>query len=96
MLLTITESGQDFLLILFEAVSASSTVGLSMGLPPYLSPAGRLLITFAMFAGRLGSLTIAYAIAAKKDPDAFRYPKGKMKICNCGHASGRNYFNSSG
>jgi trk system potassium uptake protein TrkH len=80
MILTITESGKDFLMILFETVSASSNVGLSMGLTPALSPVGRILIIFAMFAGRVGPLTIAYAIATRQEPNAFRYPKGKMMI----------------
>lgn len=80
MILTITENGKDFLMILFEAVSASSNVGLSMGLTPELSPAGRILIIFAMFAGRIGPLTLAYAIAIRQEPNAFRYPKGKMMI----------------
>ncbi|OMP67005.1 TrkH family potassium uptake protein [Domibacillus epiphyticus] len=80
MLLTITENNQDFLMILFEAVSASSNVGLSMGLTPDLSPIGRILVIIAMFAGRVGPLTIAYAIATKQEANTFRYPKGKMMI----------------
>ncbi|MGZ9818183.1 TrkH family potassium uptake protein [Peribacillus simplex] len=80
MLLTITESGRDFLMILFEATSAFATVGLSMGLTPELSPIGRILIIFTMFAGRLGPLTIAFAIAMRRKPDPFRQPKGKIMI----------------
>jgi trk system potassium uptake protein len=80
MLLTITESGQDFFMILFEATSAFATVGLSMGLTPELSPIGRILIIFTMFAGRIGPLTVAFAIAMKRKPDAFRHPKGRIMI----------------
>ncbi|MCM3675650.1 TrkH family potassium uptake protein [Peribacillus simplex] len=80
MLLTITESGRDFLMILFEATSAFATVGLSMGLTPELSPIGRILIIFTMFAGRLGPLTIAFAIAMRRKPDPLRNPKGKIMI----------------
>jgi trk system potassium uptake protein len=80
MLLTITESGQDFFMILFEATSAFATVGLSMGLTPELSPIGRILIIFTMFAGRVGPLTVAFAIAMKRKPDAFRHPKGRIMI----------------
>ncbi|WP_397223062.1 TrkH family potassium uptake protein [Peribacillus simplex] len=79
-LLTITENGRDFLMILFEATSAFATVGLSMGLTPELSPIGRILIIFTMFAGRLGPLTIAFAIAMRRKPDPFRHPKGKIMI----------------
>jgi trk system potassium uptake protein len=80
MLLTITESGKDFLLILFEATSAFATVGLSMGLTPELSPIGRALIIFTMFAGRLGPLTIAFAITMRRKPDSYRHPKGRIMI----------------
>ncbi|XJZ25786.1 TrkH family potassium uptake protein [Bacillota bacterium Lsc_1132] len=80
MVLTITEHGKDFLMILFEATSAFGTVGLSMGLTPDLSPIGRLIIIFAMFAGRVGPLTIAFAVTIRRNPDAFRYPKGKIMI----------------
>src|SRR5213079_3164840 len=77
MILTITEHGKSFLMILFEATSAYATVGLSMGLTPDLSPVGKVLIILSMFAGRVGPLTIAYAVTVRRNPDAFRYPKGK-------------------
>ncbi|WP_316569973.1 TrkH family potassium uptake protein [Neobacillus sp. YIM B06451] len=80
MMLTITEEGQDFLMILFESTSAFATVGLSMGLTPELSPAGKLLITFMMLAGRVGPLTVAFAITLRRKQDPFRYPKGKIII----------------
>lgn len=80
MVLTITDRGHNFIMYLFEAVSAFGTVGLSMGLTPELSPVGRILIIFTMFAGRLGPLTVAYAIAIRRKPDAFRHPKGKIMI----------------
>lgn len=80
MLLTITEQGKDFLMILFEATSAFGTVGLSMGLTPELSPFGKVIIVCTMFAGRVGPLTIAYAVTLHRKPDPFRYPKGKIMI----------------
>ncbi|MGE7921268.1 TrkH family potassium uptake protein [Viridibacillus sp. NPDC093762] len=80
MLLSITEKGNNFIMYLFEATSAFGTVGMSMGLTPELSPIGRVLIIFTMFAGRLGPLTIAFAIAKKRKPDAFHYTKGKIMI----------------
>ncbi|AZU62959.1 TrkH family potassium uptake protein [Neobacillus mesonae] len=80
LVLTITEHGKDFLMILFEATSAFATVGLSMGLTPDLSPIGKALIIFTMFAGRVGPLTVAFAVTMRRKPDAFRYPKGKIMI----------------
>jgi trk system potassium uptake protein TrkH len=80
MLLSITEHGHDFMMYLFEATSAFGTVGLSMGLTPELSSIGRILIIFTMFAGRLGPLTVAFAIAMRGKWDPFRHPKGKIMI----------------
>ena len=78
--ISITEKGHDFIVYLFEATSALGTVGLSMGLTPELSPMGRLLIIFTMFAGRLGPLTVAFAITKRRKPNAFHHPKGKIMI----------------
>jgi trk system potassium uptake protein TrkH len=81
MILSITEVGADFLMILFEATSAFGTVGLSMGLTPSLSPLGKIIISLTMFAGRVGPLTIAYALAQRKQQkEYYRYPKGKIMI----------------
>nr|WP_206529461.1 TrkH family potassium uptake protein [Brevibacillus sp. SYP-B805] len=80
MILSITERGADFLMLLFEATSAFGTVGLSMGLTPHLTPVGETIIMLTMFAGRVGPLTIAYALAQRKKKEYFRYPKGKIMI----------------
>lgn len=79
-LLSITEHGQNFIVYLFEASSAFGTVGLSMGLTPELSPIGRFLIIFTMFAGRLGPLTLAFAITKRRKQEAFKYIKGNIMI----------------
>ncbi|EIT86479.1 potassium uptake protein, TrkH family [Fictibacillus macauensis ZFHKF-1] len=80
MLLSITEHQAQFLKLLFEAVSAFGTVGLSMGLTPELTPIGKLLIVITMFIGRLGPLTVAIALAKRKEKEFYRYPKGKYMI----------------
>lgn len=79
MVLSTTENHQ-FLMILFEATSAFGTVGLSMGLTPELSTIGKIIISFLMFLGRLGPLTLAYALNPKKEKELFRYPEGKITI----------------
>lgn len=44
--------------ILFESTSAFATVGLSMGITPYLMPLSKFVISVLMLFGRLGPLTI--------------------------------------
>lgn len=79
MILSTTEEG-SFLEILFETTSAFGTVGLSMGLTPELTGFGKILISITMFAGRLGPLTLAYALGPKKGKELYRHPEGKMII----------------
>lgn len=80
-LLTITEKGSDFMAVLFEAISALGTVGLSLGYTSSLSPLGQIIIIFTMFAGRVGALTIVLALAAKQENKALiRYPESKVSV----------------
>jgi trk system potassium uptake protein TrkH len=79
MLLSTTEDSQ-FLKILFEVTSAFGTVGLTMGLTPELTTFGKILISLTMFAGRLGPITLAYALQPKQEKELYRYPEGKITI----------------
>jgi len=47
-----------FLEMLFETFSAFGTVGLSMGITPFLLPASKVILSLLMFLGRLGPITI--------------------------------------
>ena len=49
--------------VVFEAVSAFGTVGLSLGLTPRLTVAGRWVVMALMLIGRVGILTAVYAFA---------------------------------
>lgn len=69
-----------FLEIFFETTSALGTVGLSTGVTPSLSAAGRLIIILVMFLGRLGPLTIAMAMATTDAEPSYRYPEEQMMI----------------
>jgi trk system potassium uptake protein TrkH len=71
---------RPFVDLLFESVSAFGTVGLSTGLTPDLTHAGRIVIAVAMFIGRLGPLTIALALAGRYRPVRFRYPEEAISI----------------
>ncbi|GAB6138266.1 TrkH family potassium uptake protein [Halanaerobaculum tunisiense] len=78
-ILTITEEGA-FIDLFFEAVSAFGTVGLSTGVTGNLSSIGRIVIILTMFAGRVGPLTIAVAVAEKRNKANIRYPKEKILV----------------
>ncbi|MCG0274547.1 MAG: TrkH family potassium uptake protein [Thermosediminibacteraceae bacterium] len=78
-LLTLTEEA-DFITILFETVSAFGTVGLSLGLTPHLSDAGKILIILTMFSGRVGPLTIALALASKKKTAPLKHPEERILV----------------
>lgn len=55
--------------VIFEVLSAISTVGLSLGLTSTLSIASKLILIMLMFVGRVGTITIAFAVQ-RKSPDA--------------------------
>lgn len=85
-LLLITER-RELLPTLFEAVSAFGTVGMSMGegdsplsLAGHMTRTGQLLLVGMMFAGRLGPLTLAVALARRRARHRVRHPEGKVLI----------------
>ena len=77
----------DLLRTLFESVSAFGTVGLSTGvsgtplsMSAAFSESGRLLICLLMFMGRIGPLTLAFALASRRTLPRVRYPEGRVLI----------------
>ncbi|HEU0102819.1 MAG TPA: potassium transporter TrkG [Mycobacteriales bacterium] len=60
--------------VLFEVVSAFSTVGLSTGITAQVGTAGQLLLTALMFLGRLGPITLAAALALRTKPRLYDLP----------------------
>ncbi len=79
MVLTFTENA-PLLKLLFEVTSAFGTVGLSTGITPALSPAGKAALIATMFAGRVGSLTLIMALALQKRNGTVQYPTAKVMI----------------
>lgn len=75
-----SHSGEWSLGLLFEAVSALGTVGLSTGITSQLNEGGKILIMALMFVGRLGPLTIALAIARQKPRPAVSYAEEQVMI----------------
>ena len=78
-LLTMTEKHR-FYKIIFEVFSAFGTVGLTTGITPELTKAGKMIITVLMFIGRLGPLTLIAALAQKTGTSHIKYPDGKINI----------------
>ncbi|PFP27577.1 Ktr system potassium transporter B [Bacillus sp. AFS073361] len=78
-LLTFTEKA-DMSKLLFETISAFGTVGLSANFTPDLSPFGRVLISIMMFIGRLGPLTMAFALLNTRKDAKVRYAEEKILI----------------
>ncbi|WP_374665737.1 TrkH family potassium uptake protein [Acinetobacter sp.] len=77
--LLLIEPNMRFQDLLFEAVSAACTVGLSRGITGELQPASLLILIVLMFAGRLGPLTLAYLIATPKK-SRLKHPATEIQI----------------
>ena len=77
--LTFTED-IDFLNLFFDTVSAFGTTGLSTGVTPQLSLPGKILFMITMFAGRLGPLTLALALAPWEEATVYRFIQERVKI----------------
>ncbi|MFI7577923.1 TrkH family potassium uptake protein [Micromonospora sp. NPDC049497] len=73
-LIVLTE-GVLFNQALFEATSAFSTTGLSVGIAQSLSDGGQYLLTLLMYIGRIGPLTLGSAIALNTRRSRYRYPE---------------------
>ncbi len=65
--------------ILYEVVSAYATVGLTMGITPSVSSAGKIILIIMMYLGRVGFMTIISAFARRRLTGA-RYIEEKVII----------------
>jgi len=74
--LSITENANGFTMsqIFFEAGSALGTVGLTTGITPSLTTAGKVIIMVVIFVGRLGPLTLLAALTFNLKPARYNYP----------------------
>lgn len=73
--LSITEKGASVYTLLFEVVSALSTVGLSINYSPLLSMTGKLIIIFTMLIGRIGVLTFFISFYKEHQKKNYSYPQ---------------------
>ncbi len=70
----------DILKIVFETVSAYSTVGLSMGITSQLTTASKWVLIFTMFVGRVGMFTIFMAFLKQIKHKNYKYPVEDINI----------------
>jgi Trk-type K+ transport system membrane component len=73
LILQITKAPLDE--VLFDVISAYATCGLSTGLTQDLPPSGVLIMAATMFMGRVGTVTLAAALAASTSRQLFRRPE---------------------
>ncbi|HMQ50954.1 MAG TPA: potassium transporter TrkG [Anaerolineae bacterium] len=79
LVLTLLSQGDTFV-IAFEVISAFANTGFTLNFTDKLNLAGRLIIVFTMFWGRLGPLTLVVALAQRHRPTLVRYPEEKIII----------------
>jgi trk system potassium uptake protein len=72
-LLSVTDFSLE--VVLLEVISAFATVGLSTGITADLPPSAQLAIIVLMFVGRVGTITVASALALKERTTPYRYPE---------------------
>ncbi|MFO7660047.1 MAG: TrkH family potassium uptake protein [Candidatus Cloacimonadaceae bacterium] len=65
---------------LFEALSAFGTVGLSMGITPQLNAVSKFLIIILMYIGRVGPLTVLFALSQRKKKPQYSLAEEKITI----------------
>ncbi|QDG63712.1 TrkH family potassium uptake protein [Pseudarthrobacter sp. NIBRBAC000502771] len=78
LLLIVTDHPLDK--VLFEAISAFATVGLSTGITPDLPPSAQWVLMVLMFAGRIGTITVASALALSARPRLYQLPEERPVI----------------
>lgn len=66
--------------VLFEAISAFATVGLSTGITPIIPTAGQYVLVALMFVGRVGTMTLGAALALRSRRRVIRLPEERPII----------------
>ena len=80
-ILLVVEKGESFIDLLYEATSAFGTAGISTGVTQRLGSIGKIVIIISMYIGRVGPLTIIFALTKRKKRKInYKYPEGKLLI----------------
>lgn len=65
---------------MFETLSAIGTVGLSKGITRSLTDGSLVVLILLMYAGRVGSLSVAMALTDRRRAGALKYPIGQILV----------------
>lgn len=79
-ILTLLEPEMSVMTLVFECVSALSTVGSSLNATPLLGDDSKLLVSLLMFIGRVGFITLVMGIVKSKKNTKYRYPQDNIII----------------
>jgi trk system potassium uptake protein TrkH len=74
------ETGKSLIDLLFEVVSAFGTVGLSRGVTSNLTNVGKLIIIMMMFIGRVGVLTVSFALFGRIERRNYEFQKENILV----------------
>jgi trk system potassium uptake protein len=79
-LLAVLEPAVPLADLVFETVSALSTVGLTRGVTPTLGPAAKIVLVLTMFAGRVGVLYFVFAFFGRRRAVPYRLPEDNVHV----------------
>ena len=80
LMLTILEPQHSFINLFYEAASAFGTAGLSTGVTQSIGGLSKILLIMSMYIGRVGPLTVLFAIINRNKKKGYKYPEGKILI----------------
>lgn len=79
-IMTVVEPQASVMALVFECVSALSTVGSSLDLTPSLGNAGKMIIIVLMFVGRVGAFTLVSGLIRQEKKKNYKYPSDNIII----------------
>lgn len=65
---------------LYESASAVGTVGLTLGITPHLHVASQMILVALMYLGRVGGLTLIYAVFSSRNKGTARFPVENITV----------------
>ena len=65
---------------LYEAASAVGTVGLTLGITPKLHMFSQIVLIILMYLGRVGGLTLIYAVLSRRNRGNAKLPLEKITV----------------